>query len=128
MKNTLHKVVARVQSEVHVKPGVFVAGFSAGGHLAQRYTWAYPNEVTAVAVLSAVTYDQPAAQASATPFLVVLGDGDHLGGVEQVQQFTQDLQQAGFRAELHILPGIGHSMTDDARELTLNFFMRFMTN
>src|SRR5512141_2360728 len=33
MKQTLHEVVARVQAEVRVKPRVFVAGFSAGGHL-----------------------------------------------------------------------------------------------
>ena len=58
----------------------------------------------------------------------MLGDSDHLGGVEQVQQFTHDLQRAGFTAELHILPGVGHSLTDDARELALEFFKRFMTN
>jgi phospholipase/carboxylesterase len=127
MKKTLHDVIARVQSEVRVKPRVFLAGFSAGGHLAQRYTWAYPDSAAAVAVLSAVTYDQAEAQAKAVPFLVVLGDSDHLGGVKQVQQFTQDLQQAGFTAELHILPGVGHTVTNEARELTLEFFKRFMT-
>ncbi len=127
MKQTLHDVVTKVQSEAHVNPRAFVAGFSAGGHLAQRYTWAYPEDVAAVAVLSAVTYDQPEAQAKAIPFLITLGDGDHLGGEEQVQQFTQNLQQAGFAAELHILPGVGHSITDDARQLTLEFFKRHMT-
>jgi poly(3-hydroxybutyrate) depolymerase len=127
MKNTLHEVIAKVQSEVHVKPRAFVAGFSAGGHLAQRYAWAYPKDVGAVAVLSAVTYDQPEAQAKAIPFLITLGDADHLGGVKQVQQFTQDLQQAGFIAELHILPDVGHTVTDDARRLTLEFFKRTMS-
>ena len=97
------------------------------GHLAQRYAWAYPHEVSAVAVLSAVTYDQPEAPAKAIPFLVVLGDSDHLGGVKQVQQFTRDLQEAGFTVELHILPGVGHTMTDDARKLTLEYFKRTMT-
>jgi predicted esterase len=127
MKNTLHEVVARVQSEVNVKPRAFVAGFSAGGHLTQRYAWAYPEDVQAVAVLSAVTYDKPEVQAKAIPFLITLGDADHLGGVKQVQQFTQDLQQAGFNAELHILPGVGHAVTDDARKLTLEFFKRTHT-
>jgi phospholipase/carboxylesterase len=127
MKNTLHEVVAQVQSEVNVKPRAFVAGFSAGGHLAQRYTWAYPEDVGAVAVLSAVTYDKPEVQAKAVPFLITLGDADHLGGVKQVQQFTQGLQQAGFTAELHILPGVGHTVTDEARELTLEFFKRTMS-
>jgi phospholipase/carboxylesterase len=124
MKHTLHDVIANVRSEVNVQPRAFVAGFSAGGHLTQRFAWAYPKDVAAVAVLSAVTYDQPEAQAQAIPFLVVLGDADHLSGVEQVRQFTQDLQQAGFSAELHILPGVGHEGSDEARELTLEFFKR----
>lgn len=126
MKKSLHDMVVKVQSEVRVNPRAFVAGFSAGGHLAQRYAWAYPEDVAAGAVLSAVTYDQPEVQAKAISFLIVLGDADHLGGVDQVQQFTQDLQQAGFTAELHILPGVGHTMTDEARELTLEFFKRAM--
>jgi dipeptidyl aminopeptidase/acylaminoacyl peptidase len=74
-----------------------------------------------------VIYDQPEAQAKAIPFLIALGDGDHLGGVEQMQQFMQNLQHAGFSAELHILPGVGYIVTDDARELTLEFFKRTMT-
>lgn len=127
MKKTLHSVIAKVQSEVRMNPRVFVAGFSAGGHLAQRYAWAYPEEVAAVAVLSAVTYDRPEAQAKAIPFLITLGDGDHLGGVEQVQQFAQDLKQVGFMTELHILPGVGHTMTREALDLTLEFFRRVMT-
>jgi predicted esterase len=127
MKHTLHDVIANVRSEVNVQPRAFMAGFSAGGHLAQRFAWAYPEDVAAVAVLSAVTYDQPEAQATAIPFLIVLGDADHLGGVKQVQQFTQDLQQAGFTAELHILPDVGHTVTNEARQLTLEFFKRTLS-
>jgi poly(3-hydroxybutyrate) depolymerase len=127
MKKTLHEISVRVRTEARVKVRVFLAGFSAGGHLAQRYTWAYPDDVAAVAVLSAVTYDQPEAQAKDIPFLVALGDSDHLGGVEQVEQFTQDLQRAGFNAELHILPGVGHTLSDKARELTREFFKQTMS-
>ena len=113
MKNTLHDVIGQVRSEVNVQPRAFVAGFSAGGHLTQRFAWAHPEDVSAAAVLSAVTYDQPEVQAKAIPFLMVLGDADHLGGVEQVTRFTQDLQEAGFTAELHILPDVGHTITDE---------------
>ncbi|CAG0926430.1 hypothetical protein TFLX_00081 [Thermoflexales bacterium] len=127
MKKSLHEVSVQVQAEVRVKPRIFVAGFSAGGHLAQRYTWAYPDEVAAVAVLSAVTYDQPEAQAKDIPFLVVLGDGDHLGGVEQIEQFAQGLQRAGFKVELRVLSGVGHTLSAEARELTLEFFKQTMS-
>jgi poly(3-hydroxybutyrate) depolymerase len=128
MKKTLHEVINRVQTEVHVQPRAFVAGFSAGGHLTQRFAWAYPDSVAAVAVLSAVTYDEPEVQAKAIPFLITLGDGDHLGGVAQVQQFAQDLQQAGFTTELHILPGVGHDITSEARALTIDFFKRALND
>jgi predicted esterase len=127
MKNTLHDVIVNVRAEVNVRPRAFVAGFSAGGHLTQRFAWAYPEDVGAAAVLSAVTYDEPEAQAKAIPFLIVMGDADHLGGVDQVEQFTQELQQAGFTAELHILPNVGHTVTNEARELTLEFFKRTLT-
>ncbi len=127
-KVVLHETITRLRKEIRLQARVFVAGFSRGGRLAQRFAWAYPEDTAGAAILAAVEYDLPAEAAKAVPFLVVLGDKDHLGGVEQVQDFAGTLRQTGFTVELHILPGVVHELTDEMRELTLNFFRQTFGN
>jgi len=121
-KVTLNEIIASIKEECRLKPQVFLAGFSRGGHLVQRFAWAYPEITGGAAVLSAVMYDPPAPLSKTVPFLVVLGDYDHRGGVEKVQAFAAELKDAGFSVDLQILPKVGHLMTEEARELTMAFF------
>ncbi len=123
-KVTLHETINAVRQECHIQNEIFLTGFSRGGHLAQRFAWAYPDAVGAVTVLSAVTYDTPEKLSKDIPFLTVIGDYDHTNGIEQVKTFTEQLKKVGFSAEFQILPDTGHLMTDAASQLTLEFFRK----
>ena len=124
MRAMLHDTVEQVRGKCHLEPKVFVAGISRGAHLAQRYAWAYPESVGAVSVIIAVTYDPPKPQAKDIPFLVISGDVDPRNAVEITQEFTHALQQNGFTVEEHILPGVGHIVTEEMITLTLGFYRR----
>jgi predicted esterase len=118
------QVMAAVQDArgaVSLLPKMIVAGFSRGAYLAQHIAYAYPGELAGVALMAAVQYDPPPAGAAPVPFLVIIGDIDHGGGVEQVATFTGQLQAAGFPAEKRILPGVGHAVTPAMSEFLLAF-------
>ena len=124
MKILLHDTFAQVREECHIKPKAFVAGISRGAHLAQRYAWAYPDSVSAISVIIAVTYDPPELQARDIPFLVITGDFDPVDAVEITQEFTHALQRNGFSVEEHILPGVGHVVNKEMITLTTDFYRR----
>ena len=53
---------------------------------------------------------------------MITGDFDPPDAVEITQEFTHALQQSGFSVEEHILPGVGHLVTDEMVTLTLDFY------
>lgn len=75
-------------------------------------------------MIIAVTYDPPELQAKDIPFLVMSGDVDPPNAVETTQEFTRALQQNGFSVEEHILPTVGHLLTEEMVNLTLDFYRR----
>jgi poly(3-hydroxybutyrate) depolymerase len=123
-EKTLRAVLKEVKKECRVQDKVFLAGFSAGAQFVQGFAFAYPELVTGVSVLSSGNYYEPGSGASNIPFLVVIGDQDDLIGVKSAGQFSEMLKQAGFSVDLHLLPGVKHEITDQARELTINFYRR----
>ena len=125
---TLSKVLQHVAQECHVQPRIFLAGFSAGATFAQGFALVHPAEVIAVATLSAGSYYEPDAQARSVIFLVVIGDRDSPAGIRGAENFTQALEQDGFSTELRVLPGVGHAVSTEAKELTIALFDRLFQN
>jgi pimeloyl-ACP methyl ester carboxylesterase len=119
-------ILKDVENQVNIRPQVFLAGISAGAEFAQAFAFDFPGRVAGVAVLSSGNYLAPSDKAEGIPFLVVIGDRDNPAGVRGAQQFTELLAQKGFRAELHVLPGIGHTFTQDHQDLTLDFYQTVM--
>ncbi len=119
----LKKILKQVKQECRIQKRVFLAGFSAGAEFIQGYALHYPDSVVGVAVLSAGNYYEPSTlRAKEVPFLVVIGDQDNPVGIKSAELFTETLEQKGFSVELRILPDVGHMVTTEAKEMTIEFF------
>ena len=58
------------------------------------------------------------------PFLVVTGDQESPRRLEVSKQIVSLLEGNGFEVEYYLLPGVGHTVTDDARKLTIDLFRK----
>jgi phospholipase/carboxylesterase len=113
-----------VSSEYNVEPRSFIVGFSAGAQFVQDFAFNYPQRVSGVVVLSAGNYYPPAAGARGIPFLVVIGGSDDRAAVAGSEQFVAGLQQSGYQVEYYVLPGVGHTVTNTGKRLTIAFFQQ----
>jgi predicted esterase len=111
-----------VNAHYKTEPKVFVAGFSAGGQFVQWLTFQYPRYIRGVAVLSAGNYFQPVTAARNIPFLVIMGDSDDPARVQGCQEWVGQMQQAGFTVDYQVLRGVGHQVTSQGRDLTMDLF------
>jgi len=118
----LKEVIQRVREECHTQERAFLAGFSAGATFVQGFAFAYPEAATAVAVLSAGNYYEPSPRARHIPFLVVIGDRDNAASIKGAGLFTEALRNDAFSVDLHILPGVPHKITAEAKELTIELY------
>lgn len=105
---------------------VFLAGFSGGAQFVHRWAFLHPDKVCGVAALSAGAYDPPPQKAKGVPFLVSVGRADTgpPNRVTLARWFHGALIQAGYRADLRIYDGVGHSLCEAAIEDTLTFYRR----
>ncbi len=115
--------VNAVHAEYRVASREFLAGFSAGAQFVQGMAFKYPQYVSGVAILSAGNY-YPPTSATNIPMLVVIGDHDDPGAVSTSADFAASLQQAGFDVKYVVLPGVGHTLTNQARQLTIDLFRK----
>jgi predicted esterase len=119
----LREILDQVKQECRIQKRVFLAGFSAGAEFVQGYAYHYPKSVAGVAVLSAGNYYEPSTlKAKDVPFLVVIGDQDNPVGIKSARLFTEVLEQKGFSVDLRVLPDVGHAVTVEAKEMTIEFF------
>jgi predicted esterase len=118
----LFAVLDEVTQTLQIEPVYFLAGFSAGAQFVQGVAFAYPDSVTGAAVLSAGNYMPLDTAAQAVPFQVIIGDGDNPEAVTASQQFVSTMEENQFSVEYYVLPGVGHEVTDEARQLTIDFF------
>lgn len=121
-ERTVKEVIQRVREECHTQERVFLAGFSAGATFVQGFAFANPDAATAVAVLSAGSYYEPNPYARHIPFLVVIGDQDNAASLKGANLFVEALKNDAFSVEWHILPGVPHTITTEAKELTLELY------
>ena len=123
-ENTVWSAVGEVKKEYRVKQQMFLSGFSAGAFFIQGFTYHYPQYVSALSILSSGVYLNPRMFINLVPMLVVIGDHDHPDAVQSSSIFVSNLQKFGFDIQYIVLPGVGHAVTDEGIDLTIELFRR----
>ena len=121
-ENTVWSAIGEVKKEYHIRQRIFFSGFSAGAYFIQGFTHRYPQHVSGLSILSAGLYVNPNVFPEIIPILVVIGDRDHASAVQTSQMFVQDLQKYGFNVQYMVMPGVGHVVTKDGVNLTIDLF------
>ena len=116
--------VNQVRANYRVMSREFIVGFSAGAQFVQGFSFKYPQYVSGVSILSAGNYYSPNLGASGIPFLVVIGDQDDPVSVQGSAAFSAALSQSGFEVQYDVLPGVGHTVTSKAKDLTIALFRK----
>ena len=117
----VNQILNAVYDQYAIDTRFFLAGFSAGGQFVQMYTFNYPRSVAGVSVMSAGNYFEPTQAARNVPFLVTIGEND-TERIPGAQGFSTWLVHEGFDITYEVIPGVGHSLSDRARELTIQHF------
>jgi dienelactone hydrolase len=117
----LNSILNTVYSEYTINTKFFLAGFSAGAQFVQGYAMSYPNSVAGVSVISAGNFYPVDITLLNIKYLITVGDRDR-ERIDPARRFQHHLDTLGAQAEVHVIPGVGHAMSEEARELTLQFF------
>ena len=117
-------VIGEAKKQYKVGQKMFIAGFSAGAQFVQGFAFNYPQYVSGVSVLSAGNYYRVSLSAKSIPFLVVIGERDQASSVAQSAQFYQSLTQNGFDVQYQVLPGVGHAVTKEGVNLTIDLYRK----
>lgn len=121
-------ILGQVYEDYSLQPKIFMAGFSAGGQFVHGYAFMNPNYIVGVSVIAAGNYYPPPQPTKDVPFVVIVGDSDNPGSVDNANQLARLLYESGYSVELHVLPGVGHVVSKEAVEITLNLFDRVIGN
>ncbi|HLC03610.1 MAG TPA: hypothetical protein VJK02_11280 [Anaerolineales bacterium] len=121
-------ILGRVYEEYSLQPKIFLVGFSAGGQFVHGYAFMNPNYVVGVSVIATGNYYQPPPSTGHILFVVIVGDRDDPGNVENAKQLARLLEQGGYSVKLHVLSGEGHTISEEAIQLTLALFDRTVGN
>ena len=125
-ENTVWSAIGQVKKEYRVRSRMFLSGFSAGAYFIQGFTYHYPQSVSGLSILSAGLYLNPNMFAELIPILVVIGDSDNPTAVQTSQLFVNDLRQYSFDVHYELMPGVGHTVTDKGRQLTIELFRKII--
>jgi predicted esterase len=123
-ERVLFGALREVKKEYRIQARYYLAGFSAGGAFVQGVVFRYPGLVSGVAVLSAGRYYPPNGYGLDVPFLVMIGDQDDSLRVTGAGQFAATLRQMGYNVSYHELTGVGHWVTTDTIDLTLQHYRK----
>ncbi len=116
--------INQVRSQYKVRPREFLVGFSAGAQFVQGFTFGYPQYVSGVAVLSSGNFYVPTVTSRGIPFLVAVGDQDDPVRLQGSATFASTLNQNGFDVQYQLLPGVGHALSDQAKQLTIDLYRK----
>lgn len=123
-ETTVWSAIGEVKKEYRVRQRMFFSGFSAGAYFIQGFTYHYPQYVSGLSILSAGLYQNPNMFPELIPMLVVIGDQDYAPSVQSSQMFVSGLQQYGFDVHYELMPGVGHAITKDGVNLTVDLFRK----
>lgn len=123
-ERTVWSAIGAVQKDYRLKRRMFFNGFSAGAYFIQGFTVHYPRYVSGLSILSAGVYLNPNMFPELIPVLVVIGSSDDPTSVATSQMFVQDLQKFGFDVQYELMPGVGHTVTRQGLNLTIDLFRK----
>jgi predicted esterase len=123
-ESTVWSAVGEVKKEYHIKSRMFFSGFSAGAFFIQGFAYHYPQYVSGLSILSAGVYLNPNMFAELVPIVVVIGDQDNPDSVQTSQVFVQGLDQFGFDVQYKVMAGVGHTVTKDGVNMTIDLFRK----
>jgi len=121
-ENKLNNILNSVYEEYSIQPQYFLAGFSAGAQFVQGYAYNYAKWVKAVSVISAGNFYAPGnSKAKNVYFRVSVGDLD-TERIDLAKDYAQMLKSRNFRVSYYVLEGVGHTLSVQAKELTIDLF------
>jgi Predicted esterase len=123
-ENTIWSAIGEAKKEYRIRNRMFLAGFSAGAFFIQGFDYHYPQSVSGLAILSSGMYLDPRMFPELIPITVVIGDADNSVAVQTSQLFVDGLKQYGFDVHYEVMPGVGHTFTNTAQELTIELFRK----
>ncbi len=123
-ETTVWSAVGEVKKDYRVRQRMFLSGFSAGAFFIQGFTYHYPGYVSGLSILSAGVYLEPNMFAELVPMLVVIGGSDDPAAVQSSQMFVDGLNGYGFDIHYEVMPGVGHTVTKDGVDLTIELFRK----
>jgi dienelactone hydrolase len=118
----LGQIINRIYREYSLQSRIYLVGFSGGGQFVQGYAFSSPAYLSGVAVIAPGSIYTPPSYISQVPFLIVTGLRDHPQTVEDSRTLASLLETNGNSVSLHLLEGIGHAITQEVIELTLNHY------
>lgn len=121
-ENTVWNALGAVKSEYRLGSRMFLAGFSAGAYFVQGFTIHYPQAVSGLSILS-TGYFIPGIQ-TRVPILVAIGGADHPDSIRANEALVSYLSQNGFEVYYQVFPGVGHMVTSEAKNLTIELFKK----
>ncbi len=116
------KIIKQVSRKYKTNKQVFMVGFSAGAQFVQGYANQYAKSVKGVVVLSAGNYYQLVLDTKNIPYLVIIGDKDDAVSIARAQNFVAKREKNGYEVDHLLLPGVGHTVSKEAKEATMELF------
>jgi predicted esterase len=120
----LNAILRAVHDEYSIINHYFLTGFSAGAQFVESYGFKYPKWAAGVSMMSAGNFFEPESQARSVPYLVIVG-GKETDRLENTKTFVGWLKNSGYTVSFHIIPDAGHTITEEARNLTVEFFRQY---
>jgi predicted esterase len=117
-------ILNQIYQEYSIENRVFMAGFSAGAQFVHGFAFNIPSYVYGVSVLSSRIYYPPHPGASHIPFLITIGDHESPETIEGARNLARNLNRNGNQVEYYELEGVGHVASQEAIDLTIDFFRR----
>lgn len=123
-ERTVWSAVGEVQKGYRIRKRMFLSGFSAGAYFIQGFTYHYPQYVSGLSILASGLYIEPRLFPELVPMVVVIGGADNPQAVETSQLFVEGLQTYGFDIKYTVLPGVGHAVTKEGINQSLEVFRK----
>jgi len=120
---TILKKIAKTENISSKK--LYLFGHSAGAQFVHRFALLYPERCKAVAAHNAGSYDLPQRKIN-TKFLIAVGENDTtpISRVDLARKFVNACRKKRIKVELEIIPGAGHSLTQEQINLSHQFFLK----
>ena len=119
----LNAILTEIWPNYSLKSKYFLAGFSAGAFFVQGYAYHYPTHVAGLSIISAGNfYSEIRTGLKSTPIMITVGEQD-TQGVKHARVYFNSISANGFNASFYIIEGVGHSISKEAKEMTIKQYV-----